>query len=406
MSKQSLADLAIFGGPPLSSQPLMVGRPNIGSKAAFLEYVDGIFERRWLTNHGQLVGEFEARLAEFLGVRHVITVCNGTIALEIAIRALGLSGEVIVPSFTFVATAHALQWQQIKPVFADIDPVTHCLSPDSVRARITPKTSGIVGVHLWGTPCATDELAALADEYGLKLMYDAAHAFGCSQQGKMIGTFGECEVFSFHATKIFNTFEGGAICTNRDDLANTLRLMTNFGFAGFDNVVHLGTNGKMTEICAAMGLSNLDSLGDFVAISRDHHETYTRAFSDISGVRVFRYDKQTASNYQYVIVEIDATRFGMQRDDLYRLLHAENVIARRYFYPGCHRMQPYLELYPNQDAYLPETNALSSRILAFPTGTQMNSSNILKIAELIHFIQVHASAILAKNPPTESIHVK
>ena len=194
-------DLAINGAPPAFREPLHVGRPNIVSRDAFLTHVGKVLDNQWLTNNGPLVCELERRIADYLGVKHCVAMCNGTIALEIAIRALGLSGEVIVPSWTFVATSHALHWQGITPVFADIDPATHNLDPDAVRRMITPRTTGIIGVHLWGRAAPIDELQALAEERGLKLMFDAAHAFGSSYKGRSIGRFGACEVFSFHATK-------------------------------------------------------------------------------------------------------------------------------------------------------------------------------------------------------------
>ncbi len=212
------ADLAINGAPPAFETPVHVGRPNIGGREGFMQRVSQILDNQWLTNNGPMVQEFEQRIAEHLGVKHCVAMCNGTIALEIAIRALGLSGEVIVPSWTFVATAHALYWQGITPVFADIDRNTHNLDPDAVRKMITPRTTGIIGVHLWGRAAPVDELQAIAAENGLKLMFDAAHAFGSSYRGQTIGRFGECEVFSFHATKSFNCMEGGAITTNNDEL--------------------------------------------------------------------------------------------------------------------------------------------------------------------------------------------
>ena len=247
------ADLAINGAPPAFKDPIHVGRPNIGDKQQFLARIGDMLDRAWLTNNGPLVQEFEQRVATYLGVRNCVATCNGTIALEIAIRALGLSGEVIVPSFTFIATAHALYWQGITPVFADIDPATHNLDPASVRAQITPRTTGIIGVHLWGRPAPVEALQQIADEHGLKLLFDAAHAFGCSHRGTMIGNFGGAEVLSFHATKFFNTLEGGAIVTNDDELAQSARLMRNFGFAGYDNVIYPGTNGKNSHFSPRTG---------------------------------------------------------------------------------------------------------------------------------------------------------
>ena len=203
---KTVQDLAINGAAPAFEQPLHVGRPNIGNRETFLEYAREIFDRRWLTNNGLMVQEFEQRVADYHGVEHCVAMCNGTVALEIAIRALGLEDEVIIPSFTFIATAHALHWQAITPVFADIDPKTHNLDPDAVRRMISPRTTGIIGVHLWGRSAPVEALQTIADEHDLKLMFDAAHAFGCSHKGIMIGNFGTCEVLSFLATKFFNTF--------------------------------------------------------------------------------------------------------------------------------------------------------------------------------------------------------
>ena len=260
MAKRELSDLAIFGGMPMFDAPLHVGRPNLGDRTRLLERINDALDRRWLTNRGHYVQEFEARIAEFAGVQHCIATCNGAVGLEIGIRALELTGEVLVPAFTFVATPHALQWQGITPVFVDVDPHTHLIDLDSVRRAITPRTSGILAVHLWGQVCDAAGLQQIADEHGLKLLFDAAHALGCASDQGSVGTFGALEVFSFHATKFVNSLEGGAIVTNDDDLARKVRLMKNFGFLGFDNVGYVGTNGKMNEFSAAMGLTSLESM--------------------------------------------------------------------------------------------------------------------------------------------------
>ena len=215
--RTNIDELAIFGGTPAFSEKLHVGRPNIGNRDRLLERINDLLDRKWLSNNGPFVQEFERHICEMLGVKHCIAMCSGTVALEIAIRAAGLTGEVIVPSFTFIATAHALQWQEITPVFCDIDPQTHTLNPWRVEAMITPRTSGIIGVHMWGQPCAVETLTEIAHKHNLKLMFDAAHAFSCSYKGTMIGNFGDAEVFSFHATKFVNTFEGGAVVTNNDE---------------------------------------------------------------------------------------------------------------------------------------------------------------------------------------------
>jgi dTDP-4-amino-4,6-dideoxygalactose transaminase len=369
-SIRSAADLAIRGAAPAFAEPVHVGRPNVGDRAALLRHTGEILDRRWLTNNGPLVQELEQRIAQRHGVKHCVAMCNGTVALEIAIRALGLGGEVIIPSYTFIATAHALHWQAITPVFADIDPATHNLDPGAVRRMITPRTSGIIGVHLWGRPAPVAELQAIADEHGLQLMFDAAHAFDVRHEGRRIGGFGRCEVLSFHATKVFNTFEGGAVLTDDDALATTMKLMRNFGFSGFDNVIHPGTNGKMPEINAAMGLVNLEALPDFVAANKRCYDEYVRAIAGIPGLSVLAYDEATAPNYQYVVLEI-GPEFGASRDEVVAALHAENVLARKYFWPGCHGMKPYRDLQPHAKLMLPGTLVVAERVVVMPTGPSL-----------------------------------
>jgi dTDP-4-amino-4,6-dideoxygalactose transaminase len=367
---------------PAFDQPLHVGRPNIGSSETFLQLAGQMFDRGWLTNDGPLVRELERRVAAHLDVKHCIAMCNGTVALEIAIRALNLTGEVIVPSYTFIATAHALHWQGITPVFADVDPHTHNLDPDAVRRMITPRTSGIIGVHLWGRAAKVRELQALAEEHGLELIFDAAHAFGCSYDGRMIGAFGRAEVLSFHATKFFNTFEGGAVVTNEDELADAMRLMRNFGFSGYDNVIHPGTNGKMVEICAAMGLANLDSLDAVIEVNRRKHLAYQDALSDVPGVRLLSYDSAERNNYQYVVIELDAD-YPVTRDAVVSALHAENALARKYFWPGCHRMKPYRDLFPHAGLVLPNTQIVADRVIVLPTGQALPEGAPGTIAAII-----------------------
>lgn len=359
-------------------QTLHVGAPNIGSRDRFIERVNAMFERRWLTNRGELVKEFEQKLADYLGVKHCISMCNGTVALEIAIRALDLKGEVIMPSLTFIATAHALQWQEVTPVFCDIDRNTYCIDPNEVEKHITPQTTAIMGVHLYSRPCDIEALQTIADQHGIKLLFDAAHAFGCSHNGTMVGNFGECEVFSFHATKFFNTFEGGAIATNNDELAEKIRLMQNFGFKGMDNVVYIGTNGKMTEICAAMGLTNLEDLDTFLSINKRNYDAYKQGLSAIPGLKLIEFDETEKCNRQYIVVEV-GDDYPLSRDELMEKLHAQNIRARRYFWPGCHRMEPYKSLQPDAGKLLPVTEEAAERILVFPTGSCINKDKIDQI---------------------------
>jgi dTDP-4-amino-4,6-dideoxygalactose transaminase len=390
----SIDELAVFGGAPTFQEKLHVGRPNIGDRGRLLERINDLLDRGWLTNNGPYVREFEQRLSDMLGVKHCIAMCNATVALEITIRAAGLTGEVIVPSMTFIATAHALQWQEITPVFCDIDPRTHNLDPGRIEKMITPRTSGIIGVHLWGRPCEVDALAEIARRRNLKLLYDAAHAFGCSYNGCMIGNFGDAEIFSFHATKFFNTLEGGVVATNDDELAAKIRLMKNFGFAGYDNVIYIGTNGKMNEVSAAMGLTSLESLDQFVAANYRNYKQYQRELAGIPGVRMVTcYNEAEKCNYQYIVLEVDEAVTLVSRDQLVEILQAENVIARRYFYPGCHRMEPYRSYFPHAGMLLPETEKLVERVLILPTGTAVGLDEIGQLCRIIRLVVMHGREV-------------
>jgi len=394
--KGGIDDLAIFGAPPAFREKLYVGRPNIGDRERLLARINDLIDRKWLTNNGPYVQEFERRVADSLGVKHCISMCNGTVALEIATRALGLTGEVIVPSFTFVATAHALQWQEITPVFCDIQPETFTFAHARVEEMITPRTTGIIGVHLWGRPCDVEALTGIARRRRLRLLFDAAHAFGCSHQGRMIGQFGDAEILSFHATKFLNTFEGGAVLTGDDALARKIRLMKNFGFSGYDDVVYIGINGKMSEVAAAMGLTGLESIDDFIGANRRNYALYRDGLSGIPGIRPVLYDERERCNYQYVVLEVDEASSGVGRDTLVDVLHAENVIARRYFHPGAHRMEPYRSCFPHAGLVLPVTERLTRRVLSLPTGTSIGADEIREICAILRLAVANAPGLGAR----------
>jgi dTDP-4-amino-4,6-dideoxygalactose transaminase len=386
---------ALLSGKPAFEATVLVGRPNMPDRVRFLERIDRMLTSGRLSNHGPMNDEFESAVAASAGARHCIASCNATIALELAISALGMKGEVIVPSFTFVATVHALWRQGIRPVFCDIDPETHCLDVASVEAAITSETTGILGVHVWGNVCDTEALEELARRKGLKLLFDAAHAFGCGTDTRPVGTAGDAEVFSFHATKFVHSIEGGALVTNDADMARRLRLMVNFGFSGEDTVSHLGTNGKMTEASAAMGLTSLESMADFAEHNRRNFRTYANGLSRVPGVRLMSRPDNARHNFQYVVAEVDEAVTGLSRDEIVAALRLENVFARRYFYPGVHRMHPYDKMFPRAGRDLPVTIAVAKRVLVLPTGMATSEADVEILTSRIAAIVREAAAVRA-----------
>lgn len=388
--------LALLGGAPSFPATLHVGRPNVPEGAArtrLLGQIAEILDRRWLTNHGPVVEVFEQEIARMTGARHAIAVCNATQGLQVAAHACGLTGEVIVPAFTFIATAHALRWIGLQPVFADVAAATHTLDPTQLERHLTPRTSALLATHLWGTPCETAALEAFAARHSLQVLYDAAHAFGNAHAGKMMGTFGRAEVFSFHATKFVNAGEGGAITTNDDELAARMRRAINFGFADFDCVAELGTNAKLSELAAALGLASLAQMGEIIAANRANYETYRAGLAGLPGVRLLPHSTTEARNFQYVILEI--AEAALSRDELLEVLWAEGVRARRYFYPGCHRMEPYRSQPGAAQVALPVTERLAETVLALPTGTSVSCADVAHICKLIGLALAHAPALRA-----------
>ena len=388
--KSTVDQLAALGGDPLYEQPLHVGSPNLPPRDSLYAAIDRILDNRWLTNNGEMVQAFEQRICDMLGVRNCVATVNGTAGIEIAIRAAELTGEIILPSFTFIATAHAAAWLGLNPIFCDVDPATHNIDPALIESLITERTSAIMAVHVWGRPCALDQLAEVSARHGLHLLYDAAHAFGCSVGTRPIGNFGNAEIFSFHATKFVSCFEGGAVVTNDDAYADRMRLMRNFGFSGKDNIVELGINAKLSEVCAAMGLCSLDIMPDIVAQNRQNYEDYKAQLSTVPGITPIDYAAGSENNYQYVVAEVDPERYGMDRDTLVALLDAERIFARRYFYPGCHQAEPYIG---SQVWELPHTEALASRVISLPSGLNTKRQDITRVSQLIRFLQQNAAEI-------------
>jgi dTDP-4-amino-4,6-dideoxygalactose transaminase len=403
-AKRSVADLAFFGGPPLFGETLHVGRPNLGDRERFFARLSEALDRRVLTNGGPLVREFEERVATLIGVRHAIAVANATIGLQIAAKAANLHGQVIVPSFTFIATAHALDWVGMEPVFSDIENERFTLDPSVIEPLIGPRTTGIVATHVWGLTCDTERLEALAGAHGLRLIYDAAHAFACVRDGRMVGTFGDAEVFSFHATKFVHAFEGGVITTDDDGIAERSRLLRNYGFSGTDWTVSGGTNGKMSEASAAMGLTSLDAIDELVAVNRRNQRLYAEHLTDIDGIGLLPLDDRGACNAQHVVLRVDPDAGRLGRDQLLDLLRAEHVRARRYFFPGCHRLEPYASRESREQVALPVTERVADEVLQLPTGSAVGEAEIAALCEVIRFSLQNAPAILDRLPPGSGRH--
>jgi dTDP-4-amino-4,6-dideoxy-D-glucose transaminase len=388
--KASADELALLGGPSAFSEPLHVGRPNIGDRAAILDGIAEALDSRWLSNGGVKLQAFEARLSERLGGPHVVATCNGTLALQIALRALGVAGEVVLPSLTFVATAHAVAWERLVPVFADVEVKSLCMGPEQAEPLIGPGTGALLGVHLWGRGGDVPGLERLARHRELPLIFDAAHALGSTLDGRPLTSYGDAAILSFHATKIANAFEGGAIVTRDAELARQAASMRNFGFVDEDEVEGIGTNAKMSEAGAVMGLASLDAFDDFLAVSRRNYSAYAAALAEIPGIRLLTFDPPESANCHHIALDVDPAAAGLDRDALRATLVAENVLARRYFYPGCHRTAPY-----GGDAApgLPITEAALARCLSLPTGTAVSTSDIASIGEIVRRAVASSAAI-------------
>ncbi|MDP9045500.1 MAG: aminotransferase class I/II-fold pyridoxal phosphate-dependent enzyme [Pseudomonadota bacterium] len=388
---------ALFGATPALDRPLPVGQLYFPDWDRYEASMRDIFERQYYTNHGPLAQQLEARLAERLRVRHVICVTNATIGLIMACEALELTGKVILPSFTFIATPQALSWTRLTPVFCDVDPLTHQITADRIAPLIDAEVSAILAVNLWGDACPAAPLQALADRHGLKLFFDSAHSMGCEIGGVPVGNFGALEVFSFHATKAFSSAEGGCITTNDDALAAKLRnIRSSYGAGPAVSVVKT-SNGRMSEAQAAIGLLNLDTFDTALGRNRASFARYRSRLAPVPGVTLYEPRHASKTNHQYVVLEIDEARFGLSRDALLGLLKAENIVARRYFYPGSHRSVPYLDELPQFVDSLPETDRLNARLIQLPSGALVSDADIDAIAERIATAQQRAADIVARS---------
>ena len=391
--------LAFLGGKAQFSIPLHVGQMNLPKWEYFENAFRDVFVRRYYTNHGPLAQELEDRLAEFFGVRHVVTMTNGTIALMLAVKALNLTGKVIVPAFTFAATVQSLTWAGVEPLFCDVDPQTHLLTPELVAPLLDdPGVSAILPVHLWGNLCNTEALEELAQRKRIPVYYDAAQAFGCTRKGRKAGCHGALEIFSFHATNVFNTAEGGCVCTNDDDIAERLRNLRSSYGRRISVDIPINGNGRFSEAQAAMGLLCLEDYLYIITTNKARFELYTELLGNIPGIRILQPVSNEKHNYQYVVLEIESQVFGLTRDQLIRLLEAENVLARRYFVSGMHRCVPYKQRYPHFVDVLPITDMLCECVMQLSSGQAVSLQDVRATCELITFIYDNAESLRMRLP--------
>lgn len=374
---------ALFGAEPTFASPIPVGQLYFPSWERYETAFRDIFERQYYTNQGPLVDALERGLQQFLGVRHAICVSNATIGLMMTAEAMGLTGKVILPSFTFVASAQSLSWTGLEPVFCDVDPITGQIAVDQIAALIDHDVSAIMGVNLWGGACNPKALAELAKAHELKLYFDSAHAFGCAVDGQRIGNFGQAEVFSFHATKILSAAEGGCICTNDDALAARLRNIRSSYGAGAATQVVKTSNGRMSEAQAAIALMSLEDFPLNQANNAALHCAYAARLRDIPGIELTEPVGVSFSNYQYLVCTVNEEQFGLSRDRLLELLVAENVLARRYFYPGVHRSLPYTDDFPQFRERLPHTDRLCASCIQLPLGALVKLEYVERICDIL-----------------------
>lgn len=365
------------------SKPIYVTEPSLPPLEEFIPCLEKIWANKWLTNNGEFHKEFEAKLAEYLGVKYVSLFTNGMIALQVGMQALRITGEVITTPFTFVATTHAIHWNNCTPVFCDIEPETFTMDPTKVESLITPRTTALMPVHVYGNPCRHEELKQIADTYGLKLFYDAAHVFGVRKDGVSVCNWGDLSMLSFHATKVFNTFEGGALVTNDEQMKKRIDFLKNFGFANEVTVVAPGSNGKMDEFRSAYGLLQLERVDGEIAKRKKVAERYREALKDVPGIRMLHDLPGIRHNYAYFPISVDVKEYGMTRDELYDKLKANNIYSRRYFYPLCSDFPTYRGLPSASAANLPVATQIAQEILCLPLFANLAEEQLSEICEIV-----------------------
>ena len=362
---------------------ITVTSPLLPDLDGFHDLLKEIWDSKWITNNGAFHKRLESALCEYLKVPFISLFTNGTLPLLTALQALHITGEVITTPYSFVATTHSIWWNNCMPVFVDIDPATGNLDPERIEAAITPKTSAIMPVHVYGRPCDSARIQAIADKYGLKVVYDAAHAFGVEVNGESILNAGDLTTLSFHATKVFNTIEGGAMVMHDAETKKQIDYLKNFGFAGEAEVVGPGINSKMDEVRSAYGLLNLEQVDAAIEARHQVARRYREALKDVPGIRFFEDIPGVRHNYSYCPVFVDAEQFGMTRDDLYFKLKEQNILGRRYFFPLISSFSPYRELPSAAPENLPEANKLSDSVICLPMHHALTDEDTEKVVNVI-----------------------
>lgn len=395
MNKRRISDLAYFGGSPLFAKPLPVGQFYMPDRTEFESAFRAILQSRYFTNHGPRVRELDARFADHLGVKHAICVTNETVALMVAAKALDLHGEVIVPAYTRVATAQALSWAGLTPVFCDIDMATQTINADLVEPLLNSQTSAVLGVHMWGRACDPVGLQSLCKRRGLSLFFDAAHAVDCTYSGRKIGKFGNVEAFSFHASNVLNGAEGGCLTTDDDALAARIRTVRNFHVSESFSKVPLRINGKMSEAQASMALMSLRSLASVIDRNRNLYERYRERSLNWPGVRFNDYASGEQSNYQSCVLEIEHGMCLVSRDQLFRVLRAENILVRNPCARGVHQMVPYKALQTQRGYSLPETDRSCNRQLQLPLGASVTELVVDDLCDVVDLCLAKGNEVTA-----------
>lgn len=367
----------------MSKKIITVTQPALPPLEEFIPYLQQIWDNKWLTNNGPFHQLLEQELANYLGVKYISLFSNGTLALITALQALNITGEVITTPFSFVATTHSLWWNKITPVFVDIESKQLNLDPNKIEAAITDKTTAIMPVHVYGNPCQVDEIQAIADKYNLKVIYDAAHAFGVKKERESILNYGDLSVLSFHATKVYSTIEGGAIACHTEEMKHHIDNLKNFGFRGETVVEEPGINAKLNEVQAAYGLLQLKYIDDFIERRKQITYLYRALLGSVDGISFLEEQCGVKSGYSYFPILIDEEKYGMNRDDLYEKLKKNGIFGRRYFYPLISEFEPYKNLNSANVENLPIATKIATQVLCLPIYVELLDSEVERIVEII-----------------------